>query len=186
MKSNASGSSTYRSLALQRARVATELGVASLQRFADICEAVKGITADLSFDHDGQTRIKVSGRVHCDAQLACHRCEQLVWCHVNSDFASVIAFDEEQAASWSQLDPSLDILVVGGANLDVVELVEDELLLALPERVCTDDDCVHMPEMRYGETSVDDVDDQVSTEGLKRFPFAGLKDAMQAGDKEQD
>ena len=186
MKSNASGSSTYRSLAQQRARVATELGVASLQRFADICEAVKGITADLSFDHDGQTRIKVSGRVHCDAQLACHRCEQLVWCHVNSDFASVIAFDEEQAASWSQLDPNLDILVVGGANLDVAELVEDELLLSLPERVCTNEDCVHMPEMRYGEMTVGDIVDQVSTEGLKRFPFAGLKEAMQAGDKEQD
>lgn len=186
MKSNASGSSTYRSLAQQRARVATELGAASLQRFADICEAVKGIAADLSFDHDGQTRIRVSGRVHCEAQLACHRCEQLVWRQVNSDFAGVIAFDEEQAASWSQLDPDLDILVVGGANLNVVELVEDELLLALPKRVCTDDDCVHMPKMRYGEAVVDDVDDEMSAEDLKRFPFAGLKDAMQAGDKEQD
>ena len=119
MKSNASGSSTYRSLAQKRARVATRLGVESLQRLADICEAVKGIAADLSFDPDGRTRIKVSGRVHCDAQLACHRCEELVWCHVSSDFASVIAFDEEQAASWSRLDPNLDILIVGGANLDV-------------------------------------------------------------------
>ena len=186
MKSNASGSSTYRSLAQKRARVATRLGVDSLQRLADICEAVKGIAADLSFDHDGRTRIKVSGRVHCDAQLACHRCEELVWCHVSSDFASVIAFDEEQAASWSRLDPNLDILIVGGANLDVAELVEDELLLALPERVCTDEDCVHIPEMRYGEITVGDIVDQVSTEGLKRFPFAGLKEAMQAGDKEQD
>jgi len=186
MKSNASGSSTYRSLAQQRARVATELGAASLQRFADICEAVKGIAADLSFDYDGQTRIRVSGRVHCEAQLACHRCKQLVWRQVNSDFAGVIAFDEEQAASWSQLDPDLDILVVGGANLNVVELVEDELLLALPKRVCTDDDCVHMPKMLYGEAVVDDVDDEMSAEDLKRFPFAGLKDAMQAGDKEQD
>ena len=186
MKSNASGSSTYRSLAQQRAWVATELGVASLQRFAHICEAAKGIAVDLSFGHDSETRIKVSGRVHCDAQLACHRCDQLVWCHVNSGFVSVIAFDEEQAASWSQLDPNLDILVVGGANLDVVELIEDELLLALPARVCTDDDCVHMPDMRYGEKSVEDVNDQVRTEGLKRFPFAGLRDAMQAGDKEQD
>ena len=186
MKSNASGSSSYRLLAQQRARVSTELGLASLQRFADICEAVKGIAADMSFDHDAQTRIKVSGRVHCDARLACHRCEQLVWCHVNSDFASVIAFDEEQATSWSQLDPNLDILVVSGANLDVAELVEDELLLALPERVCTDDDCVHVPEMRYCEIPVDNVVDQVSMEGQKRFPFAGLKEAMQAGKKEQD
>ena len=186
MSSNASGSSTYRSLAQQRARVATELGVASLQRFADICEAVKGIATDMSFDHDGQSRIKVSGRVHCDAQLVCHRCEQLVWCHVKSDFDSVIAFDEEQAASWSQLDSNLDILVVGGAKLDVAELVEDELLLALPERVCTDDDCVHMPEMRYGEMAVDNGVDQVSIEGQKGFPFAGLKEAMQAGEKEQD
>ena len=166
--------------------MATRLGVDSLQRFADICEAVKGISADMSFDHDGQTRIKVSGRVRCDAQLACHRCENLVWCHVNSDFASVIAFDEEQATSWSQLDPNLDILVVSGANLDVAELIEDELLLALPERVCTDDDCVHIPEMRFGKMAVGDIVGLVSAEGLKRFPFAGLKEAMQAGDKEQD
>ena len=75
---------------------------------------------------------------------------------------------------------------MSGANLDVAELVEDELLLSLPERVCTNEDCVHMPEMRYGEMTVGDSADQVSTEGLKRFPFAGLKEAMQAGDKEQD
>ena len=33
---------------------------------------------------------------------------------------------------------------------------------------------------------MDNVVDQVNMEGQKRFPFAGLKEAMQAGKKEQD
>ena len=37
-----------------------------------------------------------------------------------------------------------------------------------------------------GEMTVDNIVDQVSMEGQKRFPFAGLKEAMQAGEKEQD
>jgi uncharacterized metal-binding protein YceD (DUF177 family) len=186
MKSNASGSSTYRSLAQQRAVVVQELEVDSLPRFGNVCEAVQDIAAELNFDHDGQARVKVSGRVHCKAQLSCHRCDENVWRHVDCSFASVIAFDEEQADAWSGLDPSLDILVVAGVNLDMVELVEDELLLALPDRVCTDDDCAHMPVMRFGEAAGDDVDTQGSGKASRRFPFAGLKEAIQASDKEQD
>ena len=189
MKSNASGSSTYRSLAQQRAVVAQELEVASLPRFGEVCEAVKDIVAELNFDHDGQGRVKVSGRVHCKAQLACHRCDENVWRHVDCKFASVIAFDEAQADAWSELDPSLDILVVAGANLDIVELVEDELLLALPDRVCIDDDCEPMPVMRYAAVTGDEADALGSEESSRRFPFAGLKEAIEAieaSDKEQD
>ena len=186
MKSNASGSSTYRSLAQQRAVVAQELEVNVLARFRDVCEAVEDIAAELKFGHDGQARIKVSGRVHCMAQLACNRCDENVWCHVDSSFASVIAFDEEQADAWSVLDPSLDILVVAGANLDMVELIEDELLLALPERVCTNDDCSHIPVMSYGDAAGNDADTQGSEEGSRRFPFAGLKEAIRGSDQDRD
>ena len=52
------------------------------------------------------------------------------------------------------------------------------VLLALPERVRKYEDCVHVPEMRYCERTVDNVVDQVSMEGQKRFLFAGLKEAM--------
>ena len=186
MKSKASGSSTYRSLAQQRAVVTQELEVNALARFGDVCEAVKDIASELKFAHDGQARIKVSGRVHCTAQLACHRCDENVWRHVDCSFASVIAFDEEQADAWSVLDPSLDILVVSGANLDMVELIEDELLLALPERVCTNDDCSHIPAMRYGDAAGYDADTQRSEEGSRRFPFEGLKEAIRASDQDQD
>ena len=186
MRSNASGSSTYRSLAQQRAVVTQELEVNALARFGDVCEAVKGIAAELKFAHDGQARIKVVGRAHCMAQLACHRCDENVWCHVDCSFASVIASDEEQADAWSVLDPSLDIVVVAGANLDIVELVEDELLLALPERVCMNDDCIHIPVMCFGDAAGNDANTQSSEEGSKRFPFAGLKEAIRASDQDQD
>jgi hypothetical protein len=43
-----------------------------------------------------------------------------------------------------------------------------------------------MPVMRYGETAGDDAESQGSEEALRRFPFAGLKEAIQASDKEQD
>ena len=61
-----------------------------------------------------------------------------------------------------------------------------QLLLALPEAVCTDDDCIHIPVMRYGDAAGNEADTQGSEEGSRRFPFAGLKEAIRASDQDQD
>ena len=58
----------------------------------------------------------------------------------------------------------------------MVELIEDELLLKLPQRVCTDADCEFRPALSYGEV-----------ENVQANPFqqlAAWRDATDASGNE--
>ena len=183
MNSQALGSITYRSLAQQRRQVTRQMNGATLPRFARLCQATEAISVKLQFNRDDQGRIVVDGHLEGDIELGCHRCEESVQRHIEVEFRAAIAFTEEQAAFWTGIDGDIDIVVVNGQNLDVGELVEDELLLALPDRVCVDDDCSYMPVMHYADTGCAEREDE-SLEESRRLPFAGLKEAMQDLDKE--
>ena len=98
MNSQEAGSSTYRSLAQQRAVVSCQLEPQSLPRFAQACGVLDTVSADLTFSLDDQGRVMVKGRVVADAELGCHRCEEMVPKTVDATFTARIAFSEEQAA----------------------------------------------------------------------------------------
>ena len=176
-----SGSSTYRSLAQQRAVVSRQLDPQSLPRFAQACGTLDTVLADLTFSLDDQGRVLVKGRVVAEAELGCHRCEEMVPKQVDAALSALVAFSEEQADEWDSITPQTDVVVVTSPNLNVVELVEDELLLALPNRVCIDDECAHKPSMDYGVDGKELDNKAVAErdiEETRRFPFAGLKEAM--------
>ena len=64
-----SGSSTYRSLAQQRAVVSRQLDPQSLPRFAQACGTLDTVLADLTFGLDDQGRVLVKGRVVAEAGI---------------------------------------------------------------------------------------------------------------------
>lgn len=188
MNSQVSGSSTYRSLAQQRAVIVRQFDGALLPRLAMACRTLRNVDVRLAFDRDDHGRVVVKGSAGFDAGLGCHRCEEVVMRRMKSEFAALIAFNEDQATAWADMGENTDIIVVASSNLDVVELVEDELLLTLPDRVCLDDKCRHMPSMYYSADDTPNV--EISNEEVvhgvdeeRRFPFAGLKDAMEAEPK---
>lgn len=188
MNSQEAGSSTYRSLAQQRAVVSCQLEPQSLPRFAQACGVLDTVSADLTFSLDDQGRVMVKGRVVAEAELGCHRCEEMVPKRVDAMLTALVAFSEEQADAWDSVTPETDVVVVASPNLNVVELVEDELLLALPNRVCTDDECAHKPSMYYGVDgkAVDkEAVAESDVEETRRFPFAGLKEAMNSGGEDK-
>ena len=183
-----SGSSTYRSLGQQRAVVSRQLDPQSLPRFAQACGTLDTVLADLTFSLDDQGRVLVKGRVVAEAELGCHRCEEMVPKQVDAALSALVAFSEEQADEWDSITPQTDVVVVESPNVNVVELVEDELLLALPDRVCNDDNCPHMPSMWYAGDGKPTDDEAVAERGVddtRRFPFAGLKDAMARGGEDE-
>ena len=61
---------------------------------------------------------------------------------IEAALAGLLAADEDQAQQWSIDTPDVQIYLVAGGTLDLAELVEDELLLALPMRPCADEACV--------------------------------------------
>ena len=178
MKSHATGSSTYRSLAQQQAEVDLVLAIESLPRLETLCDSAKDLSAKIKFDQDDQGRIRFHGKISGKVSLGCHRCEGFVERQLASAFVAVIAFDEDRAQQWQKEGLTTEVIVVQGPNLDLAELIEDEFLLALPERVCLDESCENMPAMFYGVGDGPSDLAEEEPEAERRFPFAGLKQAM--------
>ena len=75
------------------------------------------------------------------------------------------------------------IIVAAGQHLDVAELIEDELILGLPRRVCFDEKCANMPELRFVDK------DGKATEDLpsdRQLPFQGLRELVANNGLEKD
>lgn len=179
MKSPVPGSSTYRSLAQQQAAVDRALDLELLPRLKGLCASATGLAARVQFDQDDQGRVRCRGTTSGSVSLSCHRCDEFVDRQLASNFTALVAFDEEQAQSWQDQGVAAEVIVVRSPNLDISELVEDEFLLALPERVCLDEECKNMPAMAYGDdgSAVEAAAAEPEPEG--RFPFAGLRQAME-------
>jgi uncharacterized protein len=80
------------------------------------------------FGHS-QLKISVSGAVH----LRCQRCLSILPFSIASESTLILAHDEESADEIEALiaDDAIDV-IVGSRSFDIIALVEDEALLALP------------------------------------------------------
>jgi len=173
---------TYRELARQGARLSRVLDARELARLwpllshadevhptsADVPVPVN-VTIELRLDAEG--RPWVDGAAILDTKLLCNRCAEAVPSRLASEFSLCLVADEERA---SELAETRDVHVVRGPTLSVVELVEDALLLELPERLCAEEPCPRMPALAYpaGGSRVSGSDDAI--EGGRGSPFAAL------------
>ena len=57
---------------------------------------------------------------------------------------------EEAAALDDELRLTLDIAEVDPRAVDLVALLEDEMLLGLPEKLCVEEPCPRIPKLSYG------------------------------------
>ena len=87
------------------------------------------ISARFEFDRDEQGTIVFQSLLNADVNMVCQRCLETVELPVQSEctYAAVRA-----GASTQHIPSSYDVLEVGEDPLDLLALVEDELLLALP------------------------------------------------------
>jgi uncharacterized metal-binding protein YceD (DUF177 family) len=88
-------------------------------------------------------------------------------------FAALVAADEDQAKSWADMTEPEYVVVVAGPELDIAELIEDELILQLPRRVCFDESCEHKPAMQFFEAGGKA---QSSLPADRQLPFRDLKE----------
>jgi uncharacterized metal-binding protein YceD (DUF177 family) len=105
---------------------------------------------------------------------------------LQAEFKLCIVSDEVTAERFAE---ARDVLVCRGSSLSLAEVVEDELLLALPERLCQSEPCERMPELDYPDQAVDAAvsgKNPVSDEPLERDnPFAALE-SLRRDLKEED
>jgi uncharacterized protein len=106
------------------------LKVLDLQRFRPLLAGDEGVVqARLAFSRDEENRFLVSLEIDVDVLVTCQRCLEPMSVHVASGNVLAVVGSDEQAA---QLPRHLDPLIVEGEACNLWDVVEDELILAIP------------------------------------------------------
>jgi len=116
-----------------------------LMQFARLCEQLVSdagnVHARFEFGRDEQRMIVMRGKLDVEVQMVCQRCLEPATLPVHSEFIYAVL---KEGASLDGLPKGYDALEVGEEPLDLIAVVEDELLLALPIVPAHDPDkCQH-------------------------------------------
>lgn len=137
---------SYRDLARQNARIAQQLPARALPRLAELEPEMAGVRVEVTFLLDHELRPWVEGSAELFGRLSCKRCFDRFERTLTATFRLCIVIDPALA---SELGEEVDVLVAETDQVTLAEVVEDELLLALPERLCLTDPCEFAPAFSY-------------------------------------
>jgi uncharacterized metal-binding protein YceD (DUF177 family) len=161
---------TYRELGERDAVLARTLEAGMLPRLGELGAIISPAAVNLDFSLVDR-RPGVSGKASVRMKLPCQWCERFLERDVSAEFSVLLAVDDDQANRWDEEVGSRHVIVTAGDHLDVVSLVEDELLLSVPSRVCTDEQCPWRPGDEAGEGDP-------GTDQERQSPFAGIADLL--------
>lgn len=121
----------------------TEVPASSFHRLNDVFGPQPGSVAfDLYVNQRGGN-VEVKGTVRAELQVPCNRCLEPTAFEIDEEIAVTLApesrlddMDEEMTLSSGDLDVSF----FDGEQINLLSLVEDEVLLLVPESVCDEDD----------------------------------------------
>ena len=112
-------------------RLSGEVRAGKLKRLADLLDTTDTLLGfELAFGIGEQGIRTVSGVVRGELLLTCQRCLGRLRFPVNISFTLALARGLEEA---ERLPAGVDPLIVDQETLSIVELIEDEVLLALPD-----------------------------------------------------
>lgn len=107
------------------------LPLARFRRLAGCLADAEGrIKIELDFAREAPGRAVVRGSVRAELRLVCQRCLEPLPTVLQTPVSLVVVGSQAEA---DRLEEGEDPLVVGEEPVSLVELVEDELLLALPQ-----------------------------------------------------
>ncbi|HAV89377.1 YceD family protein [Stutzerimonas balearica] len=119
-----------RKLADRDATLDGDLQLSQLKRLADALEDDEGLAhVRLHFGRDEQRALIIRSELDVDVKMICQRCLGPVVLPVHSECTYAVV---NEGASSDHLPREYDVLEVGEDPLDLLALIEDELLLALP------------------------------------------------------
>jgi len=119
-----------RKLAAAGGAISGSIPLAALERVRDELATDAGdVEIDLRFGIDEEGYRVVEGTVSATLELVCQRCLESVSVPVSSELHLAMVWSEDEIPS---LPSRFEGLVVGTDPVDLFEVVEEELLLALP------------------------------------------------------
>jgi uncharacterized protein len=136
----------YLELARQGARVVRSVQADELTRLAEIAPGRGALNVEMSFDLDAQGRPWVAGSARVVLEATCQRCLEQFDHAMQADFALCIVQDPDVASALAE---DVDVLVADLETVTIAAVVEDELILGLPERLCRETPCPYAPVLEY-------------------------------------
>ena len=110
--------------------ISGQLAFTRMKRLLEVVNNPDGVAeVDLNFGVDGKGTPNVQGRLHTDVVLTCQRCLEPMQVSVDVKICLGIVASEDEA---SRLPEQYDPLVARNEQLMIADMVEDEILLALP------------------------------------------------------
>ena len=148
------------------------LADALLDNDLDTVSVPESVMVRLQFRQDGPGRVLVVGEAQFEQQWRCQRCLEAVLLHSGCEIEMVLASHKKVI---EQLRSDQDSLLTDGDLVDTADIIEDQLLLALPMSP-KHEDCdpaFEIPELIEVTLDASQAGGEVE-EGRQR-PFAGLK-----------
>jgi len=119
-----------RKLALQNTHLEGVINASELSRFTSaVLDIYSPISASIVFELDESRQPIVKGSVEVSVKVTCQRCLDPMPLDLMAQFALQVIWTEDQLANVA---PSYEPWVVVDKIADLIPVVEDELLLALP------------------------------------------------------
>lgn len=128
-----------RKFAQHGVQVAGAIPADGLQRLAGVAQAVQAVAVDLQFAVAETKHRVVTGRFDGHVVMQCQRCLESVELHLGGEVSLAMVWSEDDARALpSEYEP----WVVAQEQADLYEIIEEELLLALPLVPTHDYDCM--------------------------------------------
>jgi uncharacterized protein len=141
-----------------------------LKRLAEVVHSDQGnIEAEVVFDHQDRLQV-VTGHVTAGLKLTCQRCMQAMDYPLHTEFKLALVTDEAQA---DRLPDDYEPLLLADDRMSLPELLEDEILLAIPLVAMHEYDCSD-----YLLAQEDQQQAEAGPVTEKANPFSVLKDLL--------
>lgn len=120
-------------------QVAGEIPVDALQRLGAVAQSVQAVEVSLQFGVAETKHRVVTGQYNSRVVMQCQRCLEPVELHLTGAISLAMVWSEDDA---KQLPSEYEPWVVAQDQADLYEIIEEELLLALPLVPAHDYDCM--------------------------------------------
>ena len=136
----------YNDLARRKASIVRHVTSDSLPRCQTISDKGWEVVARLKFRLDEDGWAWAEGCFEVKTELECQYCLQWKGASYKGNIDVCLVQDDGLA---SELAHGRDVALVRGDEIDLAEIIEDEILLGVPEKLCDNTQCENDPSNSY-------------------------------------
>ncbi len=174
------GDPKYIDLAKTGAHISRPVAARDCERLDQVVAGLRDGNAQLTFSLDEHGEVVVRGTASMVCEVDCQLCLRPKTVTLAAEISGVVTAQPQEGRQTDNgpVDWDAQPIIVSGADLNVIELVEDELLLQVPTQVCKDSACEYRPALSYAAAGTQEQAGQAQD-----HPFEVLRELKLKQDK---